>query len=125
MVTTVVVINLLIALLCWYTAYRVWRMGQILARVADALILAERRTDAVLSKAPRAITQQQVGTSQLRQRYRQLELQLYKAQKILALTGLSQFAWQWYTRRRHPGYGSEGRLLRMRRSPARQLNPEG
>ncbi|HEY9643041.1 MAG TPA: hypothetical protein V6C57_21305 [Coleofasciculaceae cyanobacterium] len=101
MVTVVVVINLLIALLCLYAAYKVWRMSRTLAKVADTLTLAERRTYAVLSGAPRAIIRKQVGTSQLRQRYRQLELQLQKAQQVLALTGLSQFVWRWYTRRQH------------------------
>ncbi|NJR64157.1 MAG: hypothetical protein HC772_00585 [Leptolyngbyaceae cyanobacterium CRU_2_3] len=100
MVTVVVLINLLISLLCLYVARKVWRIGRKLSKVADALTLAERRTYAVLSSAPRAITRTQGGTSQLRQRYRQLELQLQKAQEVLALTGLSQLVWQWYARRK-------------------------
>jgi hypothetical protein len=99
MVIVVIGINLLIAILCLYAARQVWQLRQILSRAADALTMAERNTHAVLAGAPAAIAQRQGGTHQLRQQYRRLELQLLNAQKILALTGLSRFVWQWYTRR--------------------------
>ncbi|MBW4661277.1 MAG: hypothetical protein KME15_21600 [Drouetiella hepatica Uher 2000/2452] len=100
MVTPVIVMNLLIALFCLYAARKVWRLSKNLAIAADALVRAEESTHAVLSGAPAAISRGQVGTQELRQQYRQLELQIHQAQKILALTGLSQFVWRWYTRRR-------------------------
>ncbi len=99
MVTVVIGINLLIAVLCLYAAWQVWKLQKILARAADALTTAERCTYAVLAGAPNAIARGQVSTNRLRQQYRNLELQLLKAQQILALTGLSRFVWQWYTRR--------------------------
>ncbi|MBD3880833.1 hypothetical protein IFO70_03595 [Phormidium tenue FACHB-886] len=99
MVTVVIGINLLIAVFCLYAAWQVWKLQKILARAADALTVAERSTYAVLAGAPAAIASGQAGTNNLRQQYRRLELQLLKAQKILALTGLSRFVWQWYTRR--------------------------
>jgi len=108
MVIPVIVMNLLIALFCLYAARKVWRLSKILATAADALVRAERCTHAVLSGAPEAISRGQVGTQQLRLQYRQLELQIQQTQQILALTGLSQFVWQWYTRRR------------MKRSPSLQ-----
>ena len=100
MVTVVIGINLLIAALCLYAAWQVWKLQKILARAADALTIAERRTYAVLAGAPKAIAQGQVGTNRLREQYHHLELQLLKAQKILALTGMSRFVWEWYSRRR-------------------------
>jgi predicted membrane metal-binding protein len=100
MVTPVILMNLLIALFCLYAARKVWRLSKIWATAADALVRAERCTHAVLSGAPEAISRGQVGTQKLRQQYRQLELQIQRAQQLLALTGLSQVVWQWYTRRR-------------------------
>ena len=99
MVTVVIGINLLIAALCLIAAWQVWKLQKILARAADALTIAERRTYAVLAGAPKAIAQGQVGTNRLREQYHHLELQLLKAQKILALTGMSRFVWEWYSRR--------------------------
>ena len=98
MVTVVIGINLLITVLCLYAAWQVWKLQKILARAADALTTAERCTHAVLAGAPTAIARGQVSTNRLRQQYHQVELQLLKAQQILALTGLSRFVWQWYTR---------------------------
>ena len=100
MIIPVIVINLLIALFCLYAAWKVWRWGKNLSIAADALVRAEQSTHAVLSGAPEAISRGQSGTQQLRQQYRQLEFQIQQAQQILALTGLSQFVWRWYTRRR-------------------------
>ncbi|MBI4783395.1 MAG: hypothetical protein HY785_19070 [Oscillatoriophycideae cyanobacterium NC_groundwater_1537_Pr4_S-0.65um_50_18] len=99
MVTSVIAINLLIALLCLCAARKVWRLSKIWATAANALVIAEQNTHRVLSGAPEAIARGQTGTQELRQQYRQLELQVQKAQQLLALTGLSQVAWQWYTRR--------------------------
>lgn len=94
MVTIVIAINLLIALLCLYVAWRIWKLRLILARVADTLLAAERSTHAVLYGAPKAITKGQKGVYQLRQRYQQLEPQLQKAQQALALLSFGQTLWQ-------------------------------
>lgn len=100
MVTVVIALNGLITLLCLYAAWRVWKLRRVLAAAADALILAEKNTHAVLANAPRGIGTKQQGTRQLRQQYRQLEMQLLKAQQALELAGLSRFVWQWYGKRR-------------------------
>lgn len=98
MVTVVLVFNGVVALLCLYTAWKVWRLRSTLANIADVLAVAERSTYRVLHNAPHAISKRQIGTYQLRQNYRLLTLQLQQVQQILALLGWGQLAWQRYRR---------------------------
>jgi succinate dehydrogenase hydrophobic anchor subunit len=98
MVTVVLIFNLLVALLCGYVAWQVWRLRNALAKVADALTVAEQTTHEVLWNAPQGIAQQQIRTSQLRQDYTRLMLQLQKAQQVLTLLGLGQLALRRYQR---------------------------
>ncbi|WP_017718599.1 hypothetical protein [Kamptonema formosum] len=85
MLTAVLVLNALIAVLCCYVAWQLWKIRRVLARVADTLIAVERRTSAVLRTGPNAIVKGQQGTRQLRQQYRQLEAQLQQAEQVLQL----------------------------------------
>lgn len=94
MVTLVVTINLLLALGCFYLAWKVWQFRRAIAIAADALLIAEQRTHAVLHGAPDAILRGQVGTHQLRQRYQQLEPQYQQVRKALALLSLGQTVWR-------------------------------
>lgn len=96
MVAVIIVINLLIATVCWYVAWRVWKLRSALSKAADALISAERATHSVLSGAPRGIGKGETGVRQLRQQYRLLEVKLLRVQQILKLLGLGQLVWQWY-----------------------------
>lgn len=59
-----------------------------MARVADVLTVAERRTHRVLSRAPHAIRKGQVGVYQLRQELNQLEQRLVMVQQYLGLLGV-------------------------------------
>lgn len=95
MVTVVVVANLLIALTCLYVAWRVWKLRQVLATVANAVAIAERNTYRVLSRAPQGISRGQIGTSQLRSRYQKLRLQVQRLEEILQLINLLQRSWFW------------------------------
>lgn len=94
MVTVVLVLNGVIALLCLYAAWQLWRIRRILAKVADTLTAVERSTYKVLHRAPNAIAKGQGGTRKLRQKYRQLEAQLQRVEQVLALLQLGQRAWQ-------------------------------
>ncbi|MGK7901227.1 MAG: hypothetical protein AB4352_07410 [Hormoscilla sp.] len=84
----VIALNLLISLLCLFVAFRVWRLRQRLSRVADALILAEKKTHAILHKAPDRIIKGQRGTSALRRQYRNLINQVRQVQQILTIVSL-------------------------------------
>jgi hypothetical protein len=94
MVTTVLVINLLIAALCWYVAWQVWLLRRTLANVSEALLSAEQSTYDVLHGAPDAIATAQQGTYQLRQSYERLSQQVIQLQKILGLVTLGQGIWR-------------------------------
>ncbi|KAM3091066.1 hypothetical protein ACKFKG_27035 [Phormidesmis sp. 146-35] len=88
MLVTVVVINVLLAIGCFYTAWRVWKLRLALSKAADALIAAELSTHKVLSGAPEAILKGQMGSRQLRQSYQQLEPKFQQARQALALLSL-------------------------------------
>lgn len=98
MVTTVLILNGLIALVCLYAAWQVCRLRSTLAAIADALTTAERVTHRVLHGAPQAITTGQLGTAQMRQQYRLLTLQLQQVQQVLTLLGMGQLLWRQYQR---------------------------
>jgi len=93
MLMMVVVINLLLALFCFYLAWKVWQFRRAIANAADALVIAEKNTHKVLHGAPSAILKGQIGTSQLRQRYQQLEPQYQKVRQALALLSIGQTVW--------------------------------
>jgi hypothetical protein len=96
MVTIVVVINLVIAALCFYAAWHLWRLRKALASAADALVVADKATHAVLSNAPQNIIRGQLGSYQLRQKYRQLDQKLQQVEKLLGLIGFGQIIWRRY-----------------------------
>lgn len=94
MLTLVITFNLLLALGCFYLAWKVWRFRQTIATVADALLLAEKNTHAVLHSAPDAILKGQIGTYQLRQSYQRLEPQYQQVRRALTLLSLGQTVWR-------------------------------
>lgn len=96
MLTVVLILNLLIAGLCWYVVWRVWQLRHALSRVTNALIVAERSTHRVLYQAPEAILRGQSNTYQLRYQYQQVLLQIQKVRQILTLLGLGQMIWRQY-----------------------------
>ncbi len=94
MVTVVVVINLAIALMLLYVAWRLRLLRQRLARVANTLSAIERSTHAVLWGAPNSIFLGQAGIYRLRQGNEPLQLQLQQVRQVLSLLVLGRQAWQ-------------------------------
>lgn len=90
MVVVVVLLNLALALYGFYLACHVWRLRQAFSRAADALIVAERSTYAVLHGAPEAILKGQMGARDLRLRYQQLEPKFQRARQALALVSMGR-----------------------------------
>lgn len=94
MITLVITFNLLLALGCFYLAWKVWQFRRAVATTADVLLLAEKNTHAVLHGAPDAILKGQMGTHQLRQSYQRLEPQYQQVRRALTLLSLGQTVWR-------------------------------
>lgn len=94
MLAAVLMVNALIALICFCAAWQIWRIRRKLAQVTKALTLYERSTHAVLNGAPTGIGMGQKGIYQLRQQYQQLEPQMQKLQRVLSLVSLGQTVWR-------------------------------
>ncbi|MEG4417118.1 hypothetical protein QUA70_00730 [Microcoleus sp. LAD1_D5] len=93
MLTAVVIINLLISLVCFYIAAKVWKIRRTIARLEMRIEAMERSSSKVLSTSPDFLGKRQQGTRQVRRRYQQLELQLQQVQQLLGLLGLGRMLW--------------------------------
>jgi hypothetical protein len=100
MVTVVVIFNLLISLLGFYIAWRIWKLRRVLGAAADIGARAERSTYQVLHGAPQAISKGQIGVHGLKKRYQQLEFQLQRVQRVLMVLGFIQKTYRSRRRRR-------------------------
>lgn len=94
MVTVVVVINLALALMLFYVAWRVWQLRLRLERWAGKIAASERKLNAVLPKAPEAISAGRLTIHQLRQSNKPLDVKLLRVQQVLALFNIGQQIWQ-------------------------------
>ncbi|MEO0488246.1 MAG: hypothetical protein AAFZ49_01650 [Cyanobacteria bacterium J06659_2] len=95
----VVGLNLVLALACCYTAWRIWQLRRKLANVADTLTRWEYSTHRVLKDAPDNILKAQTGTTQARAQYQTLMLRLQRLRQILVLIGVGQQLWSRQVRR--------------------------
>ena len=97
MIAVAVSLNLVLALFCFYVAWRVWQLSKSLGAVADALTTWERNTHNTLNPIviPPAILRGQASTAYLRQRYSLLQLQLQRLQQLMAMVGLLPQANRW------------------------------
>ncbi|WP_293153887.1 MULTISPECIES: hypothetical protein [unclassified Microcoleus] len=94
MLTAVVIINLMISLVCFYIAARVWKIRRTIARFEFRIAAIERCSNNVLSKSPDFFAKRQQSAHQLRRNYQQLELQLQQVQQLLGLLGLGRMLWR-------------------------------
>ena len=93
MVIIVIVINILISLLCLYLSRKIWMLTLTINRLEKKLILMEQRTRFVLEKAPKFINSGQQGTTKLRQKYHQLQVQQQQLEQALGLISLAVRVW--------------------------------
>lgn len=94
MLTAVVIINVLISLVCFYIAARVWKVQRIIERFETRIIAINRCTSNVLIKSPNFLAKRQQAARQLRRNYLELELQLQQVQQLLGLLGLGRRFWR-------------------------------
>lgn len=97
MIAVAVSLNLVIALFCFYVAWRLWRLSKTLGAVADALMNWDRSANNILDPivVPPAILLGQSGTASLRQRYSLLQLQRQRLGQLMAVVGLLPMASRW------------------------------
>ncbi len=93
MLTGVVIINVLISLVCFYIAARVWKIRRTIALLEVRIAAIDRCSSNVLGKSPDFLAKRQQGARQLRGRYQQLELQLQQVQQLLGLLGFGRRLW--------------------------------
>ncbi|MEG4629025.1 hypothetical protein QUB56_05125 [Microcoleus sp. AR_TQ3_B6] len=93
MLTAAVIINLLISVVGFYIAAKVWKIRRAIAGFEMRIAAMERRSSNVLSNSPDFLAKRQEGTRQLRRRYQQLELQLQQVQQLLGLLGWARTLW--------------------------------
>jgi len=93
MVAFVVTCNFAIGLICLLVAWQLVRLRQRLAQASLTMDAVERYIHRIFSPAPRYILMGKTGTSGLREKYQQLELQLAQIQQILGLLGVGQAIW--------------------------------
>ena len=99
MLNAVVIINLLISVVCFYIAAKVWKIRGTIARLEIRIAAMERCSSNVLSTSPDFLGKRQQGTRQLRRRYQQLELQLQQVQQLFGLLGFGRMLWSRRDRR--------------------------
>jgi predicted PurR-regulated permease PerM len=89
MLIAVLILNLLLALLCWWATWQVWRARQALAEVTEMLNWAERQAEQ-LQQLPQQLAQiampQRIEA--LRHQYQQILLSLRQGRQLLSLLGL-------------------------------------
>ena len=90
MVIVVVIINTLISLILLYVARRVWLLKQRLANLANRLTAAERRTHALLDKAPENISRREQNIHNLRQGNQSIQIQIQQVRQIFSLLLVGQ-----------------------------------
>ncbi|MEG3937905.1 hypothetical protein QT995_07045 [Microcoleus sp. S36b_A3] len=93
MLTGVVIINLLISIVCFYIAARVWKIRRTIALLEFRIAAIDRCSSNVLGKSPDFFAKRQQGAHQLRRNYQQLELQLQQVRQLLGLVGLGRMLW--------------------------------
>lgn len=99
MVTVVLIFNVALAGLCWYGAWRVWRLRQTFAEIADRLTLAEQQLYHLLHETPSTLLQAQQNTQQWRYQYGIIQGRIQQVQQLMALLGLGRLVWQQYSAR--------------------------
>jgi hypothetical protein len=98
MIAVVVIINILIALFNFYLAWQIWKIRKTIAGATKAILAAERNTYNLLHSAPDTVILGQKGSRLVREKYRELEIQLAKLGQLLGLFNFTQQFWRKRTR---------------------------
>jgi hypothetical protein len=102
MLSGVIIINLLISLVCFYIAVKVWQVRRILEGFETRISAINRCSSNILTQSPEFLVKRQQAARQLRRNYLQLELQLQQVQQLLGLLGLGKRLWRRRVKRSYP-----------------------
>ncbi|NMF84234.1 hypothetical protein [Nodosilinea sp. P-1105] len=83
-------LNLVIALGCFYGAWRLWQLRRSLGAIANALTTWEHHTDHSLNPdtLPPTILRGQRGTAQVRYHYQRLRQQIQQLRQVMVVISL-------------------------------------
>ncbi len=96
MVTTVVIINISIALALLYAAWQLWQLKLRLVTITNWIIFVDRQAHTLLQQAPEKIYISQQNISHLGQRKQIIESQIQHLQQILRLILWGKQLWGRY-----------------------------
>ncbi|NEP87466.1 MAG: hypothetical protein F6K18_11870 [Okeania sp. SIO2C2] len=93
MLWLVIELNIVISIFCFYLAWRIWKVRQTLLQVEQTLNLIDICTNKILGKTPEFFQFHQQKINQLRQLYKQLDLQVQQVKQIMAMLWLLRTIW--------------------------------
>jgi len=93
MLIAVLIVNLLLAMLCWWAIWQIWRVRQAVANARKMLHWAESQAES-LPRLPTTLMQQQQSLQMLRNQYQQTLLSLRQGQQLLSLLGMGRLLWR-------------------------------
>ncbi|MCL2924051.1 MAG: hypothetical protein MGF17_05315 [Trichodesmium sp. MAG_R04] len=98
MLWLVIEVNIIISIFGFYLAWKIWRFRQILLKVERNLNLIDNYTNDILTKTPCFLQLRLQNVNQLRQLYRQLDVQVKQVQQIIAMFWLLRSIWHRFSR---------------------------
>ncbi len=96
MVTTVVIINTIIALMLFYISLQLWQLRLRLIKITNWIIFVDRQAHTLLQQAPEKLYISQQSISHLGHRKQIIESQIQHLQQILRLILWSKQVWERY-----------------------------
>ncbi|MEB3339864.1 hypothetical protein [Okeania sp.] len=97
MLWLVIEVNIIISILGFYLAWKIWRFRQILLTVEHNLNLINNYT-IILTQTPEFLENKQQKVNQLRQQYQQLNLQVQQLQQLVSMFWLLRNVWYRFRR---------------------------
>lgn len=103
MLWLVIEVNIIISIFSFYLAWKIWRFRHILLKVERNLSLTDNYTNNILTKTPKFLQLRLHRVNQLRQLYKQLDVQVKQVQQIIAMFWLLRSIWlrlsrTWYSK---------------------------
>lgn len=96
MIAIVITLNLIIMLINFYLALKMWRLRILLALITSAILNCENYLHTVLSVTPQLLNQKKTNIYQFRHNYQLWLLQLQQIKQIIVLLNWIYRLWNRY-----------------------------